>query len=489
MRLPDVPVSAIDAVRSAGAYVTDKLTPTIRLGVTGLSGAGKTVFITALVRNLTSGGRLPFLLAQAEGRLMNGWLEPQPDDTLPRFEYESHCADIEADPPVWPESTRRISELRIVVEFLPRSRLWRQLGVRRLNIDIVDYPGEWLVDLGLLDLSYQAWSEQALAMARTPARAVNAKAFLGLVATLDPKARQDEQQALKAAAVFTAYLAGQRASGIAYSTLGPGRFLMPGDLQGSPLLTFCPLPMSAADTIERGSLAAMMARRFESYKTHVVRPFFKNHFSRIDRQIVLVDALGALDHGSTAVDDLEQALDAVLHAFRPGPNTWLSKLMSRRVEKLLFAATKADHLHRTSHDRLEAVLRLLTNRALQRASAAGAHVDVVAMAALRATREAEARQGQDLLPLIVGVPMPGEKVADTVFDGRKEAAVFPGDLPGEPEQALAAARRGQALGQSAMRFVKFRPPRIAPAAGGRPGPLPHIRLDHALQFLFGDRLT
>ena len=34
-------------------------TPTVRLGVTGLSRAGKTVFITALVHNLVHGGRLP----------------------------------------------------------------------------------------------------------------------------------------------------------------------------------------------------------------------------------------------------------------------------------------------------------------------------------------------------------------------------------------------------------------------------------------------
>jgi predicted YcjX-like family ATPase len=34
-------------------------TPTLRLGVTGLSRAGKTVFITALIHNLMHGGRLP----------------------------------------------------------------------------------------------------------------------------------------------------------------------------------------------------------------------------------------------------------------------------------------------------------------------------------------------------------------------------------------------------------------------------------------------
>ena len=42
-----------------GAYLSHLNNPTIRLGVTGLSRAGKTVFITGMVHALISGGRLP----------------------------------------------------------------------------------------------------------------------------------------------------------------------------------------------------------------------------------------------------------------------------------------------------------------------------------------------------------------------------------------------------------------------------------------------
>ena len=87
----------------------DFLTPAVRLGVTGLSRAGKTVFITALVRNLVSGGRLPFFAPEAEQRIVRAYLEPQPDDSVPRFDYEAHLDDLLASPPSWPESTRRIS--------------------------------------------------------------------------------------------------------------------------------------------------------------------------------------------------------------------------------------------------------------------------------------------------------------------------------------------------------------------------------------------
>ena len=58
-----------DALRSIGDYATGLVTPTVRLGVTGLARSGKTVFITALVHNLIAGARLPFFDASAEGRL------------------------------------------------------------------------------------------------------------------------------------------------------------------------------------------------------------------------------------------------------------------------------------------------------------------------------------------------------------------------------------------------------------------------------------
>ena len=74
----------------------------------------------------------------------------------------------------------------------------------------------------------------------------------------------------------------------------------------------------------------MMARRFESYKTHVVKPFFRDHFARLDRQIVLVDVLAALNAGPDAVQDLERALAEILTCFRPGKNSWLAGILSRR---------------------------------------------------------------------------------------------------------------------------------------------------------------
>ena len=146
----------------------------------------------------------------------------------------------------------------------------------------------------------------------------------------------------------------------------------------------------------------MMRRRYEAYKDVVVRPFFRDHFSRLDRQIVLVDALAAFNAGPEALHDLEAALAGILDCFRIGRGTIFSALFRPRIDRILFAATKADHLHHSSHDRLEAILRRMLDRAATRAEVAGAAVDVVALAAVRATREAQVQRGREKLPSILG---------------------------------------------------------------------------------------
>src|ERR1043166_3771915 len=111
--------------------------------------------------------------------------------------------------------------------------------------------------------------------------------------------------------------------------LPPGRFLMPGDLAGSPALTFAPLELSGAEPASPGSLHAMMERRYEAYKDVVVRPFYREHFARLDRQIVLVDALAAFNAGPEAVRDLEGALASILASFRTGSANVMSTQIGR----------------------------------------------------------------------------------------------------------------------------------------------------------------
>ncbi|MCZ8315151.1 YcjX family protein [Phreatobacter sp.] len=466
------------AARSIAAYATDWASPTLRLGVTGLSRSGKTVFITALVHGLLTASRWPVFEAQAQGRIARVRLESQADDGIPRFPYEEHLATLTARRD-WPEGTKRISEIRLAIDFASNAGLMRGSS-KTLTLDIVDYPGEWLLDLPLLGQTYADWSRLSIEAARRAPRATLAAEWLAATAESEPFGRGGEAEALRLADKFTRYLKSCRDERVSLSTLPPGRFLLPGEMEGSPALTFAPLDLSGR-VPPADSLAALMERRFESYKRLVVMPFYTRHFATLDRQIVLVDALAALNAGPAALADLEVALADVLTAFRPGANSILSSMLGRRIDRILFAATKADHLHQTSHDRLEALLRRLTDRAIRRASFAGAGVEAVALAALRATRETTVTRRGESLPCIVGTPLPGERAGAETFTGTEEVAVFPGALPADPTILFDGpdAFRGEDY-----RFVRFLPPKADPTQA-----LPHIRLDRAVEFLIGDRLA
>ena len=468
--------------------VGNLVSPTMRFGVTGLSRAGKTVFITALVHNLLNGGRLPLFQAQNSGRIAGAALEPQPDDGVPRFQYEDHVSAL-IDERIWPQSTRAISELRLTISYETASGWNRMFSSGKLTLDIIDYPGEWLLDLPLLQQDFRTFSAQAVDLARSSVRKDMAAQWMNAVAAHGAEDPADEAAARELAGLFSDYLRACRSDHLALSTLPPGRFLMPGDLEGSPALTFCPLPDLPEGSAPSGSLWAMMERRYEAYKSLVVKPFFRDHFARLDRQIVLVDALQAMNAGPEAVQDLERALVDILTCFRIGQNHILTSWFSRRIDRVLVAATKADHLHHESHDRLEAIVSRLVERAMEKTDNTGADIEVLALAAIRATREGSSGQGKSKLPLIVGTPLPGESIDSQKFDGETQAGIFPGDLPQNPDLFFKQLGLKDPEQRPHVNFVRFRPPRLEQTADGATLSLPHIRLDRAFEFLFGDWLA
>jgi hypothetical protein len=483
--VPNNPTTIVDelgiALTNLADAATGAITPTLRLGVTGLSRAGKTIFITALVHNLLTGGRLPGFAPLAEGRFIGARLAEYPDATIPRFTYEQHLEALTGKSPVWPESTRRISQLRIVLKYQSGKWYSGMTGPSTLNLDIVDYPGEWLLDLPLLGLSFAEWSAEALERARRPGSGKEAAPFLDLLGGIDPHKDANDPDAEKLAAAFTDYLRRSREHG-ALSTLPPGRFLLPGDLEGSPALTFAPLPPPVA-ALRGTSLYAMLEHRYEAYKDRVVRPFFRDHFARLDRQIVLVDTLRALNAGPAAVADLETALSAVLGCFRQGETNPLLRPFVRKIDRILFAATKADHVHHTSHDRLEAILNRLVANAAKRARFSGAETRSMALAGIRATREGSLVEHGETLSTIIGTPIKGETLDGTTYDGKTEIALFPGDLPERPDSLF---EDGTPV---ALNFLRFTPPQKLDRNANGDVVLPHIRFDRALDYLVGDWLA
>ncbi|TPG49273.1 ATPase, partial [Roseomonas nepalensis] len=335
---------------------------TLRLAVTGLSRAGKTVFVTSLITNLLALGRsfdtLPSLhqrlAGQAAGsgapsRLRSVRLVPPGSSETPLFDHARNLATLTAVEPNWPPRTNDLTETAIELVLDREGTFRKHLGPERLRLEILDYPGEWLLDLPMLNQSFQAWSRETLARLREAPRSLACAAFLEQLPTVEPGARAEHERLRRLHGLYRDGLhACQNEYGL--RLLQPGRFLCPGPRADAPFMWFFPLD-EVPDHPLRSTTAALLEERFEAYKADMRARFFETHFARFDRQILLVDVLGALHSGRDAFLDTEQAL-ALIAGCLTYKQDWGS-LWSRQsaIERVAFVATKADHVphnHRTN---------------------------------------------------------------------------------------------------------------------------------------------
>jgi len=446
------------AMREAQTLGDRLLDRHLSVAVTGLRRSGKTVFTTALIHHLLEGHTLPFLEAVHEDRYLGARLLDVPGGE--RFPFESFEAELKADPPRWPQATERLTRLKLEIRF--RTTSWVAGYVQptqRLFLEIIDYPGEWLLDLPLLRQGFETFSELALAMARRPPRAEAAEEWLARLDALDPSAPVDDAALDDLIEAYRRYLERcQRELGL--SLVQPGRMLKSGDAR----LDFTPLPPGPAP---EGSLRAWMRARFERYRDEVIKPFYDEHFSRFDRQIVLVDLLSSLNAGPEHFDDTRKALELILESFAYGQNSWLSRLFSPRIERVLFAASKADHVATNQHPNLKQLLHLMIAPARRAARFEGIRQDTLALAALRCTDTVRTEHQGQVLSCVRG----------RLKDEARETVLFPGEIPPDlpsPEDW----RSGR------FRFRAFAPRPLREGAKDQ-----HIRLDQAIAFLIGDKLA
>ncbi|WP_033790212.1 YcjX family protein [Pantoea septica] len=445
----------------------------LRLAVTGLSRSGKTAFITSLVNqllNVHSGARLPLFSVVRDERLLGVKRIPQRDMGTARFTYDEGLAQLYGTPPAWPTPTRGVSEMRLALRYRSQDSLLRHFKESAtLYLEIVDYPGEWLLDLPMLAQDYFDWSRQMVGLLQGD-RARWAQPWRELCASLDPFAPADENRLAAIAAAWTDYLHRCKAEGLHF--IQPGRFVLPGEMAGAPALQFFPWPLM--DEAARGKLAqadkgsnfAMLQQRFRYYCQHVVKDFYRNHFLRFDRQIVLVDCLQPLNSGPQAFNDMRLALTQLMQSFHYGQRTLFRRLFSPVIDKLLFAATKADHITADQHGNMVSLLQQLVQDAWQNAAFEGISMDCVGLASVQATQSGLVDHRGEKIPALRG-----ERLADG------EALTF---YPGEVPPRLPGHAFWQ---QQGFQFEQFRP---QPLDIDRP--LPHIRMDAALEFLLGDKL-
>lgn len=438
----------------------------VRIAVTGLSRAGKTAFISSLVNQLlhtSTHDNLPLLGAARDKRLIGAKREPQTNMLVPRFGYDEAMEHVLASPPQWPEPTRDVSEIRLALKYKPTKKTKKLFGsTAKLHIDIIDYPGEWLLDLPLLDMNFHQWSQKQFE-ALKGVRKDLAEVWLAQLDKLDLSAPLNEKELALISQSYTEFLFSCKEQGLHW--VQPGRFVLPGELEGAPVLQFFPCSFDDNAKVPKGSNLAMLKARYQEYQQKVVKAFYKHHFSTFDRQIVLVDCLQPLNAGYESFHDMRQALEQIMHSFRYGRSSMLKRLFAPRIDKVLFAATKADHVTPEQHPHLVSLLQQMVHPAWQTASYENIEMNCMTMASIQATETGYISQGEQSCPAIRGTTLDGEAMT-----------VFPGEVP----KKLPAADYWQNQG---FEFTSFRP-----REWGGDDPLPHIRMDKALEYLIGDKL-
>lgn len=449
----------------------------LRLAVTGLSRSGKTAFITSLINQLLNinqidNSHLPLFDAARQKTILGVKRIPQRDLSIPRFEYENNLRDLNQTPAQWPQSTKGVSETRLAIRYQPQSGLIRHFkNTETLYLDIFDYPGEWLLDLPLLELDFQQWS-QSLQSVQQGKRYELSQRWLKEVEKLDLYAVANEQVLADLSKVYTNYLYQCKAVGLHF--IQPGRFVLPGELDGAPVLQFFPLLhlnntqwQDLYKSAAKNSYFVLLMQRYRYYRDHIVKGFYENHFAHFDRQIILADCLTPLNHSYQSFVDMQEGLNQLFHNFHYGKRTLLHRLFSSRIDKLLFVASKADHITSDQLPHLVSLMRQLVQKGGQHAEFEGIETEYSAIASIRATQQVNVTQNGQTFKALQGI-----RSRDKQF-----ITLYPGAVPSK----LPTPEFWQ---NHVFEFDQFEPQTLKHS-----GILPHLRMDTVLQFLLSDKLA
>lgn len=444
----------------------------LRLAITGLSRSGKTAFITSMVDQLlhiqsSDNPNLPLFSAARNRQIISVKRVEQGDPTIPRFEYDKNRACFEHYPANWCPSTRGLSEIRLAIRYHNHSLSRFVKETRTLYLDIFDYPGEWLLDLPLLSLSFKQWSQHQKEIHQGE-RVELAQYWLQAVKKLDLAANADENLLAELSEQYSTYLIKCKEIGMQY--IQPGRFVLPNSELGAPVYQFFPLldlNEEEWNRLEKSppySFFHTLKKRYGQYQEKIIKPFYTTYFSQFDRQVILADCLTPLNHSQHAFLEMKIALQQLFKQFHYGNRTLFSRLFSAKIDRLLFVASKADHITTDQIPHLESLMRQLVQERGQHAEFDDIETAYQAIAAIRATDAVRVKENGKYLHAIRGIRAKDQKLV-TQFSGSVPARLPEADY----------------WQKHSFDFDQFMPKQVDFTQ-----PLPHFRMDSVLQFLLGD---
>lgn len=444
------------------------------LGITGLSQSGKSTFITSLINQLLEHkkAKLPGFSPALSGRLLAVKIHPLKNSKLTQFPYQESFKGMTGDNPVWPKSTTDISGCLLELKLSRSKNTFKPFSSEKfsLYLELRDYPGEWLLDLPLRQMTYSRWCSQCSAQYNQSPRSELLGPLLNDLQKIDPLADADDDVLRDLNKRFSQFLSDCKYNGKSLSLIQPGRFLLPGNVADPDILCFIPLLKVASysegqlATANKRSYYKVCEQRYKRYLKELVEPFYHDFFSRIDRQLVLVDVINALNSGPEYIDDMRQALANITDSFAYGKQNKLFQLFSPKIDKVVFAATKIDQVIAEDHESVRQLLSVIVKQAYENAQYEGVDPTCEAVAAVRSSKELE-REGERG---ISGIGLNGECIGYI-------HPTIPTQIP---------------EGYEWQEFADWTIHDLIPPKGlsfQNSDAIPHIRLDSILNTLIGDK--
>lgn len=378
------------------------------------------------------------------------------------FDYDAGLLALTHDPPHWPDSTTDWSVARIELHV---DRPWYSLKPRKRMIELFDYPGEWLLDLMLLDWDFRMFCRAIWSWCALEPRQSLGGALIAELAAIDPAAPVDRDRLTDIQARWANFLAECRIAPHQLSRNLPGRFLLhgrvfnPEDYPFVPLFGLGVVGDGVTGVFPKDSWGAVCTAHYERYRDNQARPFFDQHFQSLDAQVILIDLLGAMSAGPAALKDMREALSGVLEPFRYQSGHWLGQLFRRRIRRVAVCATKIDHLLPEDQRRLQSLLESYLYETVQRLASESVDLKVMSIAAVQSAQRIESRGTGSL---IGRDKRRGEKIHFT-------PPALPGTMPHNLNLKIDAM------------------PQLAPPTGlDRAQAFPSRRIDQLLAFLLAD---
>ena len=435
---------------------------TIKVAVTGMSRSGKTVFLTSLINQLLANDKLPYLNDKLKRKFVARLLPP--DSVYMRFDYYNKLNGFRKADPVWPKSTKAVSKTTVQLEFKSE---YAFLENQVINLEFIDYPGEWLLDLAMLDMSFKEWSEFMLKLAKEKKRAEFSKEWFFDLNQHSLYTNGDLQEIeVQLFDLYSEYLKNLYYHN--YSFVQPGRFVEPGDMKGDPLLIFSPLPTPEDGKYEDESIYAHFEKRYNSYVQEVVKRLYLEHFRQFDTQIILIDLVKTLNEGEAVFEDMHLSLKSILKTFTYGSNNIFSKFFDLKIDHVLFAATKADHIPSSQHESYKRLLEEMIWDMKMELDVKHIDTEVTIFSSVKSSKFVKAK--------LDGIEV--DCIRGTVLGESEPSTHFPGILPND--------YKDQNFWKEAdFHFVTFKPISFPPRDTSA---VEHIRMDRLIYSLLKDRV-